>query len=554
MNQDIFDWLLLIGRWVHITVAVTWIGTSIFFMWLDRSFIKNPNNHREGHVGDLWMVHGGGFYQVEKMLMGPTKAPDLLHWFKWESYWTWMSGMFLLVLTYYSGEGTFLLDSSISQMTFNQGIILGAFSIFGTWFIYDYIWESRLSRDVPELAHIITMILFVAMTVILCKTMSGRAAYVHIGGMLGTWMAGNVFMRIIPRQVKMVEASKTGQSVNQEWAKNAKNRSTHNTYFTLPVIFIMLSNHFPMTYGHDQNWLILILISLSGAAIRQYFIIRLSKPQPAKMFAIFGTLLLIALMIWTSFNFNSVKSTHQHSETETTQDANQPQSLATPYDENAVDASTIKDPFVVSIEGTITFSGEVPKGKLLRLPSACAKQHPGDVYSDEVIVKDGKLKNVFVRISKGLEKRRYSDIPESKVEIDQVGCIYKPRVAAVRINQEVEFINSDPIIHNVKSITQINEKFNVMMPKQGQRESKKFQKAELLLETKCSFHPWMSSYIAVMDHPYFSISDDSGKFSIKNVPPGKYTIELWHEVFGTQTQEVEVTQPNNINLSFTYKR
>ncbi|GAB4020111.1 MAG: hypothetical protein Fur0010_22530 [Bdellovibrio sp.] len=552
MNQDVFDWLLLIGRWVHITVAVTWIGTSIFFMWLDRSFVKNPSNQREGHVGDLWMVHGGGFYQVEKMLMGPTKAPEHLHWFKWESYWTWMSGMFLLVMIFYTGEGTFLLDSSVSKITYLQGVMIGLFSIFGAWFFYDFVWETKLSREVPELGHILTLIFFVFMTVFLCKTFSGRAAYIHVGAMLGTWMAGNVFMRIIPRQLKMVEASKSGTPVNQEWAKNAKNRSTHNTYFTLPVIFIMLSNHFPITYGHDYNWLVLILISIAGAAIRQYFILRLPKPTQAKTFAVLGTIIVIALIVWTSFGTPLVVKQHEHSN-KAVEDHISPTSLATPYAEDARDASTFNDPYTIKIKGVVNFVGQPPQGKLLRLPSACAKQHQGEVYSDEVIVNNGKLQNVLVRISKGLEKRIYNDVPNTIIEIDQRGCIYKPRVAAVRINQAVEFINSDPIIHNVKSLTEKNQKFNIMMPKQGQRERRSFQNAELLLETKCSFHPWMSSYIAILDHPFYAVTNQKGEFELNGVAPGKYEIEVWHETLGVQKKEIEIAENKDVILEFSYK-
>lgn len=521
-------------------------------MWLDRSFVKNPSNQRDGHVGDLWMVHGGGFYQVEKMLMGPTKAPEHLHWFKWESYWTWMSGMFLLVLIFYTGEGTFLLDSSVSNITYLQGVMIGLFSIFGAWFIYDFVWETKLSREVPELGHILTLIFFVFMTVFLCKTLSGRAAYIHVGAMLGTWMAGNVFMRIIPRQLKMVEASKSGTPVNQDWAKNAKNRSTHNTYFTLPVIFIMLSNHFPITYGHDYNWLVLILISISGAAIRQYFIVRLPKPTQAKTFAVLGTIILIGLIVWTSFGTQLAVKQHEHSN-KVFEDHISPTSLATPYAEDARDASTFNDPYTIKIMGVVNFVGQPPQGKLLRLPNACAKQHQGEVYSDEVIVKNGKLQNVLVRISKGLEKRIYNDVPNTIVEIDQRGCIYKPRVAAVRINQVVEFINSDPIIHNVKSLTEKNEKFNIMMPKQGQRERRSFQNAELLLETKCSFHPWMSSYIAILDHPFYAVTNQKGEFELNGVAPGKYEIEVWHETLGVQKREIEIAENKDVILEFSYK-
>lgn len=548
LSQEFFDWLLLLGRWLHITVAVTWIGTSIFFMWMDRTFSPNPNNHREGHVGDLWMVHGGGFYQVEKMLMGPTRAPEHLHWFKWESYWTWISGMFLLILTYYSGEGTFLLDSSVSTITFHQGILIGLGTIFGTWFLYDFIWETKLSREVPELCHIITMMIFFLVTFFLCKNLSGRAAYIHVGGMLGTWMAGNVFMRIIPRQLKMVEASKVGTSVNQEWAKNAKNRSTHNTYLTLPVIFIMLSNHFPMTYGHDFNWLILLVISAAGAAIRQYFVVRLKNPPNAKLYAVIGVVILLGLIVATSMSSLMPQAEHHR-------DSHKgPVSLATPYQEDAVDASTIKDETVATVKGIVAFNGIVPQGKKLRLPSACAKQYQGDVYSDEIKVNNGLLQNVLVRISKGLEKRIYKDVPEQAVEVDQRGCIYQPRVSAVRIGQPVAFINSDPIIHNVKSLTKNNQSFNLMMPKQGQREEKKFDQAELLLETKCSFHPWMSSYIAILDHPFYAVTKENGSFEIPKLPKGTYTIEAWHEVLGTLTQEITVTDSKDINVNFTMER
>ncbi|MBY0517179.1 MAG: urate hydroxylase PuuD [Bacteriovoracaceae bacterium] len=299
MDQELFDWLLLIGRWVHITVAVTWIGTSIFFMWMDRTFKPNPNSTRPGHVGELWMVHGGGFYHVEKLLLGPTKVPDELHWFKWESYWTWMSGMFLVAMYFYTDGGGYLLDSSVSDITYGPAVALSLFSIFGSWFFYDFVWETELTKKNALIGHILTLAWFAGMSYVLCKFLNGRAAYIHIGGMLGTWMTANVFMRIIPRQLKMVEASAKGEPVNQDWGKNAKNRSTHNTYFTLPVIFIMLSNHFPATYDHPHNAFVLLCIALAGASIREYFVIRLQKPQRAIGMAIFGVAILIAMSWYT---------------------------------------------------------------------------------------------------------------------------------------------------------------------------------------------------------------------------------------------------------------
>jgi uncharacterized membrane protein len=299
VDQEIFDWLLMLGRWLHITVAVTWIGTSIFFMWMDRSFKANPESTRAGHVGELWMVHGGGFYHVEKLLLGPTRVPKELHWFKWESYWTWMSGMFLLVMYFYTDDGGYLLDSGISPITYWQAVMLSLFSVFGSWVFYDGVWETKITKTKPVVGHVLTLVWFVGMTYMLCKTLNGRAAYIHIGAMLGTWMTANVFMRIIPRQLLMVEASAKGEPVNQDWGKNAKNRSTHNTYFTLPVIFIMISNHFPATYDHPHSWLVLLSLTLAGASIREYFVVRLSKPQRAIGALIFGVVLLAAMSLYT---------------------------------------------------------------------------------------------------------------------------------------------------------------------------------------------------------------------------------------------------------------
>jgi len=212
LNQELNEWLLLLLRWLHIIVGVTWIGTSIFFIWLDRSFKKNVLSNREGHVGELWMVHGGGFYHVEKLLMGPTKVPDELHWFKWESYWTWMSGFALLALIFYTGDGTFLLDASISNFTYGQAVALSLFSIFGSWFFYDFVWERNLTKNHPMLGHALTIFWFVMMDYVLCHTLSGRAAYMHVGAMLGTWMTANVFMRIIPRH----------HSIKNQCSKNKK--------------------------------------------------------------------------------------------------------------------------------------------------------------------------------------------------------------------------------------------------------------------------------------------------------------------------------------------
>lgn len=292
MLEHLIDWSLLLGRWIHITTAVCWIGTSIFFMWMDRSFVKNAESNRDGHVGELWMVHGGGFYKVEKMLMGPTKVPQVLHWFKWEAYWTWISGMFLLIMMFYIDGGDQLSNSDFWEISGTQAIFWGLGSIAVSWIVYDQLWESPLAKK-AGVTHTITILYAGGMMYLLCQTMFHRIAFIHIAAILGTWMVGNVLLRIIPRMQQMVEMSKKGEPVNPEWAINAKNRSTHNTYFTLPIIFIMFTNHFPNIYAHDYNWVLLLLMTGGGAAIRHYFVIREKDAGRSKLFALIGILLVI---------------------------------------------------------------------------------------------------------------------------------------------------------------------------------------------------------------------------------------------------------------------
>ncbi len=542
MNQDIFDWILLLVRWLHITVAVTWIGTSIFFMWLDRTFEKNAASQTPGHVGEVWMVHGGGFYHVEKLLMGPTKVPEKLHWFKWESYWTWLSGMMLMILIFYWGDGTFLLDDMVSDVTHGQGIAIGLFSLIGSWFFYDFLWERELTRNKPVIGHVITLLWLGGMSYFLCETLSGRAAYMHIGGMMGTWMTANVFMRIIPRQIKMVEASRKGEPVNQDWGKNAKNRSTHNTYLTLPVIFVMLSNHFPNTYGHDLNWLILLIITAGGACIREYFVVRLSNPKRSMISAVAGIALIAFVVVWTSLP----EEDRETAVTET--------QAAAPVAESKIEArpvSNVPEGKTFPVKGSVSFEGNPPQGKKLTLPAGCGPKNGSDTFSNEVIVNNGKLQNVLITIKNPPISN--SPVPSEEVVLDQKGCMYHPRLAAARVGQKVTFVNSDAVFHNVRSVTTRNQKFNVAMPKKDQRITKVFTKPELFLQAKCSVHPWMGAYVAVMEHPFYSITSARGDFELPPLPTGKYTVEAWHEVFGTQTRDITVTDSGVTDVQFSFK-
>jgi plastocyanin len=362
--------------------------------------------------------------------------------------------------------------------------------------------------------------------------------------MLGTWMTANVFMRIIPRQLLMVESSRRGEPVNQDWGKNAKNRSTHNTYFTLPVIFIMLSNHFPQTYGHEYNWIVLLIISAGGAAIREFFVVRLKNPKRSMISGIVGIALIAGAVVFTQPKSESPEVAVPHEVHEEKKE----EVVEAPAVSEAQDISKVK----VSVQGNVFFEGTPPVGKKLNLPAACAKEFSGAVFSNEVIVKDQKIQNVLVRIvtpPPGV----YSDVPAEEIELDQHGCMYTPRVVAARVGQKVTFINSDSVFHNVRSVTTANQKFNMAMPKKNQRETKTFLKPELFLQAKCSVHPWMGAYVAVMDHPYFAVTGASGKFEIKNLPVGNYTLEAWHEVFGTQKQEITVTEKGLSEIKFTFK-
>jgi uncharacterized membrane protein/plastocyanin len=540
MDQDIIEWLLLFARWIHITVGITWIGTSIFFMWLDRSFVRNPSSTHPGHVGDLWMVHGGGFYHVEKLLMGSTEVPKDLHWFKWESYWTWMSGIFLLGLIFYAGNGTFLLDASVSRISFGQALALSVASLIVSWFFYDFLWESELTRKHPKVGHVLTLLWFGGMVYLLCHTLSGRAAYIHIGGMLGTWMTANVFLRIIPRQVLMVEAAKRGESVNPDWGRNAKNRSTHNTYFTLPVIFIMLSNHFPSTYGSPWNWQILIAVSAAGAAIREYFVVRLSNPPRSRLFGAIGAGLLLAVMLAT----RPAKGPEPQSPPE----ASAPSAARTQAPAESAPATG------GTVHGFVRFEGPAPDLQKLSLPAICNPTGKPEIFANDILIRDGKIQNVLVRVVRGLEGKTFTDIPSETVVLDQKDCQYEPRLIAVRVGQRLDIVNSDATFHNVKTLSKNNEAFNLAMPSKNDRITRVFQRPEIFIESECSVHPWMSASIAVMDHPFFSVTRETGEFTLRNLPPGNYTIEAWHEVFGTRQLPVTVKGLESQELDFTFQR
>jgi uncharacterized membrane protein len=292
------EWLNLLVRWLHLIVGIAWIGASFYFVWLDNT-IRPPAPGSElakkGVSGELWAVHGGGFYNPQKYLVAPSELPKELHWFKWEAYSTWLSGFALLLIVYYFNAQAMMVDRAVADLSSWQAVAIGLGSLVVGWTVYDLLCRSRLGRH--DLAFGVVMFVFlVASAYVLTRYLSGRAAYIHIGAMIGTMMVANVLMLIIPGQRKMVNAMMAGQKPDPVHGLKAKQRSVHNNYFTLPVLFIMISNHYAMTYRHEYSWAVLGVIMAAGVLIRHFFNLR-HKGRVEWKYPIAGVALLLALAI-----------------------------------------------------------------------------------------------------------------------------------------------------------------------------------------------------------------------------------------------------------------
>ena len=283
MEVFILDALNLLLRWLHIIAAIAWVGASFYFVMLDASLRKPEDNQDEarGVFGELWAVHGGGFYRSQKFLTGPLDRPlsEHLHWSKWEAYTTWLSGMGLLLLMYWYNAELYLIDPAVMNLSKPMAIALSAGFLLGGWLVYDALCKSPLAGNDTMLALAILLLSALAAWG-LAQLFSGRGAYMMFGAMLGTIMAANVFFVIIPGQKSMVAAIRAGRPVDPKPGRSGKLRSVHNTYFTLPVVFAMMSGHYAATYGHAYNWLILIGVALAGALIRVFFVSRHGSGKP----------------------------------------------------------------------------------------------------------------------------------------------------------------------------------------------------------------------------------------------------------------------------------
>lgn len=305
MENYLLDWANLLLRWVHVITAIAWVGSSFYFVFLDSSLTppEDEDLKKQGVSGELWAVHGGGFYHPVKFAVKPPQLPAHLHWFYWESYSTWLSGFALFTISYLWNAGTYLIDKSL--MNWSPGaagaVALSFFAVF--WILYDGIcqWFGQ-KKNGDAIVGALVAVLVCAASWLACHWFAGRAAFLLVGAMMATAMSANVFFWIIPGQRKVVAAIKAGEPVDAVHGQRGKQRSVHNTYFTLPVLFAMLSNHYSFTWSHPQNWLVLILMMLAGAAIRQFFVLRhgykLGRNRHPLAYALVGIAVIVGVIVW----------------------------------------------------------------------------------------------------------------------------------------------------------------------------------------------------------------------------------------------------------------
>lgn len=543
MAATVIEWLNLIVRWGHVLTGIMWIGSSIFFNWLDGSLDKVDDKSRQGVEGELWMVHGGGFYQVEKKLVAPDKIPGKLHWFKWEATFTLLTGWVLLDIVFYQGGGVTLVDPNVSSLSPTAATAMCLGLLVGSWFAYDLFWRLDAAQNNPGIGALIQAAFVVGVAYFLSTKISGRAAFLHTGAMMGTWMAVNVWAHIIPNQKTLVKNVAAGKPPDAKLAKRAKTRSRHNNYMTYPVVFIMVSNHFPGVYAHPKNWMILAVIMAFGVAIRHVENVAIAKHKELSPGLFIAA--LAGLLVVTHSALTTDKPDPSAGDPTAKLTATAPSSTGGP--------KTVANPAGVgAVKGVVTAEGNIPERKKLNL-GTCSSDHKGPVLSDDVLVEGGKVQNAFVWIKKGLDDYKGPPASAEPVVIDQKGCLYAPHVVGARVGQKVIVLNSDPLLHNVRTVAEANPVFNEMMATKDMRLTKTFDKTEVMVRAKCDVHPWMSAFIGVVPHPFFAVTNAAGEFSLQNVPAGEYVIESWHEVFGRREQPLVVKARETAQSDFAYR-
>jgi uncharacterized membrane protein len=305
MESYLLDWANLLLRWAHVVTGIAWVGSSFYFVFLDSSLTApvDEDLKRQGVSGELWAVHGGGFYHPVKFNVSPPKLPDHLHWFYWEAYSTWLTGFGLFAVLYLWNAGAFLVDRNLMDWSPAIAGAVAVLLLYLFWTIYNYAckWFGE-GRHGDAVVGAIVLVLVCAASWLACRVFAGRAAFLVVGAMLGTAMSANVFFWIIPGQRQVVAAIKAGDPVDPVHGRRGKQRSIHNTYFTLPVLFAMLSNHYGFTWGAPHNWLVLVAMMFAGAAIRQFFVLRhgwkLGRNANPLPYAVAGVALIVAVAIW----------------------------------------------------------------------------------------------------------------------------------------------------------------------------------------------------------------------------------------------------------------
>ncbi|MFD0915592.1 urate hydroxylase PuuD [Pseudahrensia aquimaris] len=292
-----WDWLSFAVRWLHVITGIAWIGSSFYFIALDLG-LRKADDLPVGAQGEEWQVHGGGFYHIRKYLVAPEAMPDHLTWFKWESYVTWLSGFAMLVIVYYAGADLFLIDRTVADLSTTQAIAISLVSLAGGWVIYDQLCKSKFGDDNNRLM-VFLFFLLVLMAWGYTQVFSGRAAFLHLGAFTATIMSANVFFIIMPNQRIVVADLQAGRKPDAKYGKIAKQRSTHNNYLTLPVLFFMISNHYPLAFATEYNWIIAALVFLMGVTIRHYFNTRHARAgNPTWTWL--ATAILFVLIVWLS--------------------------------------------------------------------------------------------------------------------------------------------------------------------------------------------------------------------------------------------------------------
>ena len=308
MENYLLDWVSLLLRWAHVVVAIAWIGSSFYFVFLDNSLLtpQDPALKAKGVDGELWAVHGGGFYNPQKYLVAPKTLPEHLHWFFWESYSTWLTGFALFTVVYLFNASTYLIDKSVFDWSPMAAVAAALAFLAVFWVVYDllcrWIGEKQGKVGGDALVGLLVLVYVVAASWAACQLFAGRAAFLMVGAMIATAMSANVFFWIIPGQRTVIAQMKAGQAVDPIHGQRAKQRSVHNTYFTLPVLIAMLSNHYGWLYQGTHNWAVLVLLMLAGALIRHSFVVRHKALAQGKRvaweYAAGGTALLIGLGVW----------------------------------------------------------------------------------------------------------------------------------------------------------------------------------------------------------------------------------------------------------------